>query len=474
MVSTLPPSLARPPFYKRLPPFQRGPKPKRRTELGLLLFGGVIVVCLYVIASLGTTSHIPPHLGPFLGVLLSLSIVGHLANRWLAPNANPVVLPLAELLNGIGYVVIARWDPGFASAQAGWSALGIVFYVATLLVIRRSRDLDRYRYLLLLLAVVLMLLPLVPHIGLEIYGARLWAHIGHLQFQPVEIAKILLCVFFASYFADKKELLSIPTARFGNRLIVDPRPLIPILLAWGFAMVVIGAENDIGFALLIFTLFIALLWISAGRARYLVFGLVLFAGGVIIATQLGQHTHLFSQFHVRVSTWLDPWKTSQSGGFDLVQSWYSLGAGGVGGVGLGLGHNPFVHVAPITSDFIFVGIGEELGLMGATAVVFGFLLLCGAGLRIAQTARSDFSRLMAVGLTILIGFQAFFIMAGITRLLPLTGITLPFMAYGGSSLVSNYIVIALLMRISEEGSSTPDERRIGVKQPGEQSFQIAT
>jgi cell division protein FtsW (lipid II flippase) len=325
----------------------------------------------------------------------------------------------------------------------------------------------------LLLAVILILMPLVPHVGLKINGARLWAHIGHLQFQPVEIAKILLCVFFASYFADKKELLSIPTARLGNRLVIDPRPLIPILLAWGFAMVVIGAENDIGFAALIFTLFIALLWISAGRARYLVFGLVLFVAGVVLATELGQHSHLFSQFHERVSIWLNPWTTCSGNGFQLCQSWYSLGAGGVGGVGIGLGHTP-LNSTFMTSDLIFVAIGQELGLMGASAVVFGFLLLTGAGLRIAQSARSDFSRLVATGLTILVGFQAFFIMAGVTRLLPLTGITLPFMAYGGSSLVSNYIVIALLMRISEEGSVTPDERRLGVTQPGEQPFFVAT
>jgi len=470
-VTTIP-SLARPPFYRRLPPYQTGPKPKRRTELGLLLFGSVIVVCMYVLASLGTSSRIPPHLGPFLGVVLSLSIVGHLANRWLTPNANPVVLPIAALLNGLGYVVIARWDPHFASAQAGWSALGIALYIATLLVIRRSRDLDRYRYVLLLLAALLILAPLVPHLGLKIYGARLWVHLGHLQFQPVEIAKILLCIFFASYFADKKELLSIPTARFGNRLVVDPRPLIPILLAWGFAMLVIGAENDLGFALLIFTLFIALLWISAGRARYLAFGLVLFVGGVVIVADVGQHSHLFGQFHERVSIWFDPWSTPNGNGYQLVQSWYSLGAGGVGGVGIGLGHTPLGAVF-MTSDLIFVAIGQELGLMGASAVVIGFLLLVGAGLHIAQTARSDFSRLVATGLTILIGFQAFFIMAGVTRLLPLTGITLPFMAYGGSSLVSNYVIIALLMRVSEEGSSTPDERRLGVKQPGEQAFLVA-
>ncbi len=468
--------------YHSIPRYQLGPKPKRRTELGLLVFGWVIITALYVLASLGHTSKIPPHIGPFLGVLLALTVVAHVANRWLVPNAHPVVLPIIVLLNGIGYVVIARWAPRYASAQAGWTGLGVILYVVTLLLVRRTRDLDRYRYLLLLGAGIFILAPLIPRFGESINGARLWVHIGSLLFQPVEIAKILLCVFFASYFAEKKELLTIPTARLGNRLVLDPRPLIPILAAWGFAMLVIAKENDIGFALLIFTLFIALLWITTGRIGYLVFGLLLFAVGTFVTA------HLFGQFNQRVTLWLDPWShTSISpactaipktlaclngAGDQLASGWYALGLGGVGGVGLGLGHG--LTIFGLTSDMIFAAVGWELGLMGTAAVVIAFLLLVGTGLRIAQTARSDFARLIAVGLTVLLGLQAFFIMAGVTRLLPLTGITLPFMAYGGSSLVTNYVLVALLMRVSEEGSSTPAERSSGIKQPGERAFTRAT
>jgi cell division protein FtsW (lipid II flippase) len=479
---------APPARYTRIPRYRFGPKPKRRTELGLLMFSWVIITALYVLASLGRTSKIPPHIGPFLAVLFILTVVLHLANRWLVPNAHPIVVPVVVLLNGIGYVVIARYQPAYASAQAGWTAISVFLYIATLLVVRRTRDLDRYRYLLLFIGGALILSPLVPHVGVEIYGVRLWVKIGSLQFQPVEIAKILLCIFFASYFAEKKELLSIPTARLGNRLVLDPRPLIPILAAFGFAMLVIAKENDIGFALLIFTLFIVLLWITTGRIAYIVFGLLLFAVGTFVAA------HLFGQFHTRVTVWLDPWSYTSTqaicqgtnqpaaclSGDQLANGWYAMGLGGVGGVGLGLGQACSVSgctglfIYALTSDMIFATIGYQLGLMGTAAVALAFLLLVGTGLRIAQTARSDFARLVAVGLTTLIGFQAFFIMAGVTRLLPLTGITLPFMAYGGSSLITNYVLIALLMRVSEEGSSTPAERSSGTAQPGERAFTPAS
>ena len=457
---------------RRLPRFAWGAKSRRRTELGLLLFGDVVVVACYVLVSLGKTAHVPAHVGPFLGILLGLTLLAHLANRWLVPNANPVILPITALLNGIGYVMIARWDPGEAKAQAGWTAIGVVLYILTLLWIQHSRDLDRYRYLLLLAGVALVLAPLIPHFGESINGARLWVHVGAKTFQPVEVAKICLCIFFASYFAEKKELLSIATARIGNRLVIDPGPLIPVVLAWAFVMLVIGAEKDIGFALLIFALFVGLLWISTGRIGYLVFGLVLFAAGAFVAS------HLLGQVAERISIWLDPWKSASGNGFQLVQAWFALGNGGVGGVGLGMGHAGVASVGggfvpEITSDMIFVAIGEELGLMGTSVVVIAFLLLVGSGLRIAQAARSDFSRLVATGLTLLIGLQAFFIMAGIVRILPLTGITLPFMAYGGSSLIANYVLVALLMRISEEGATVSAEQPSGVPQPGEAAFVVA-
>jgi cell division protein FtsW (lipid II flippase) len=444
-----------------LPRYERGPKPKRRTELGLLVYGSLLVSALYVIAEEGAKSKIPPHIGYFLGILLGLALVAHLANRWLVPQANAVILPLAVLLNGIGYVVIARWNPPYAKAQAGWAALGVVLYVLTMLVVRFSRDLERYRYLLLLIAGIFLVAPLFFS---PIQGARLWIHWGNHLFQPIEFAKILLCIFFASYFASNKEMLAIPTARLGNRLVLDPRPLIPILVAWGAAMVIIGLEDDIGFAALLFALFIGLLWISTGRIGYLLFGFVLFAVGAIVAA------HLFSQVHVRVNEWRDPWATATNPnelGVQLRLTWFGLGSGGIGGTGLG--QDLYAgNIPELTSDMIFGAIGIEMGLIGAAAVAFAYTLFVGAGLRIAQTARSDFSRLMATGLTIILGVQAFIIMAGVVRILPFTGITLPFVAYGGSSLLANYVLIALLMRISDEGAQKQQaDIDSGIHQPGE-------
>jgi cell division protein FtsW (lipid II flippase) len=439
-----------------LPRYEFGPKPKRRTEFVLLMFGSGIVVALYIITSLGQNSKIPADISPFLGIVLGLALAAHMANRWLVPDANAVVLPVAALLNGVGYVVIARWNHvhpyiGEARNQALWTAIGVGAYVFTLLVVRHSRDLERYRYLLLLLAGVLLVLPL----GFSpINGARLWVHFGSIRFQPVELSKILLCIFFASYFAENKELLTIPTAQIGNRLYLDPRPLLPIIVAWGAAMAIIGLEDDIGFAALLFVLFIGMLWVATGRVGYLVLGLVLFGIGAFIAA------HYFGQVHVRIEAWQNPWQTAtnyNNGGYQLRQAWFSMGTGGVGGTGLGLDSFTGLYVPELTSDMIFAAIGTELGLVGATAVVLAFVLLVGAGFRIAQAARSDFSRLMATGLTLILGFQAFFIMAGVVRLLPFTGVTLPFVAYGGSSLVSNYILIALLLRISDEGAKQQRE-----------------
>ncbi len=380
--------------------------------------------------------------------MLGLALVAHVANRWLAPDANAVILPLAALLNGIGYVVIARWSPGQAKGQAAWATLGVILYVLTLLVVRYSRDLERYRYLLLLLAGILLVAPLFFS---PIYGARLWIHFGSISFQPVEFAKILLCIFFASYFAENKELLSIPTAQIGNRLFLDPRPLLPILVAWGAAMAIIGLEDDIGFAALLFVLFIGMLWVATGRVGYLVLGLVLFGIGAFIAA------HYFGQVHYRVAEWQNPWPQAPAyGNSQLSEAWFSMGTGGVGGTGLGFDH--FAGQIPeLTSDMIFAGIATEMGMIGALSVVVAFVLLVGAGFRIAQTARSDFSRLMATGLTLIIGFQAFFIMAGVVRILPFTGVTLPFVAYGGSSLLANYVLIALLLRISDEGAKAQYE-----------------
>lgn len=434
-----------------------GPNPRRRTELGLLILSSLIIVAAYVLAVAGTTAKIPADLGPFLAIVLGLALAAHVANRVYAPDANPVLLPLVTLLNGLGYVMIARiGPPHFATAQAGWTAVGVGAYILTLMVVRRSRDLDRYRYLLLLAAVVFMLSPLIPHLGLPVSTTgttvKLWVHIGPISGQPVELAKLALCIFFASYFAEKRELLSVPTYRLGNRLVLDPRPLGPILVAWGFAMLVLGAEGDIGFALLIFVLFISMLWLATGRGMYVVVGLLLFAVGAFVAS------HLFNQVDARVANWLHPASRFNivGGSGQLLEGLYGMGTGGLTGTGLGFGllGNSLPHhviIPEVNSDYIFAAFGTEMGLLGTTVILFAFTLIVGAGMRIAQTARSEFAKLLAAGLTVIIGMQAFFIMAGIVRLLPLTGITLPFMAYGGSSLVANYVLIALLMRTSDEG-----------------------
>lgn len=425
------------------------------------MFAAAITVALYVVAEIGAKNKIPPHVGPILAVILGMALVAHLANRWLVPNASAVILPIAALLNGIGYVVIVRWNPPAAKAQATWAVVGIAFYVGTLLIARHSRDLDRYRYLLLLVAVLLLIAPLIPHIGTPITTTRLWVKFGPVEFQPVEIAKLLLVIFFASYFAENKEMLSIPTARVGNRLFLDPRPLVPILLFWAFAMGIIALEDDIGFAMLIFTMFVVLLWVTTGRWTYILFSIGLFVIGAFFAA------HEFHQVQTRVGQWLHAAATSQLGA-----GYFALGHGGI--VGSGLGTDKLAgNIPEITTDMIFVAIGDELGFVGAAAVVLAFVLLVGAGLRVAQAARSDFSRLVAVGLTTIVGFQAFFIMAGVLRILPFTGITLPFVAYGGSSLVANYILIAVLMRVSEEGASSTTERAMGVTFPEETEFVVA-
>lgn len=432
---------------------RRGVKARRRTELGLLTAAAAIVVATYVLMILGNTSRVPTNLTPLLIAILALGGVTHLANRVFAPDANAIVMPVVFLLNGLGYVMISRIDLGtgkhYAPLQAAWTAAGVAAYVITLFAVRRSRDLDRYRYLLLAVGAILLLLPLVPGLGANIYGARLWIQIGSFEFQPVELAKILLCIFFASYFADKRELLTIPTARFGNRLVLDPRPLVPIVLAWAFAILIMTLEHDIGFSALLFALFIGLLWVTTGRTGYLVLGLILFGVGAYLTSKY------LAQTHIRIEDWLNPWPLANGSGGQLVKSWYAMGSGGVAGSGLGLGFGAYT-IANVRSDFIFAVIGEEMGLLGSTMVVVAFLLLVGAGLRIAQSARSEFAKLVATGLTLIIGFQAFFIIGGIVRLLPLTGITLPFVSYGGSALIANYVLVALLMRISDEGSASVD------------------
>jgi len=412
----------------------------------------------------------------FIGLYGAFAQARQLAKRFLAPEADPVIMPIVLVLNGLGFVMIYRLDasPQIAADapwhyQATWTVLGIAAYIFTLLTVRRSRDLERYRYLLMFAALGLLVLPLAPYLGrtpeAELNGVKLWIRLGPVTFQPVEVAKLLLVIFFASYFVEKREMLSLSTRRFGNRLLPDLRPIGPIAVAWVVSVLVILLEHDIGFSLLLFVMFIAMLWVATGRWTYVLGGLVAFVAGTYLAAHLPVTRSLIDQ---RLSAWINPWAHYNSYGYQPVQGEFALGRGGLYGSGLGLGVPYNIPVA--YSDFIFAAIGEELGLLGTTAVVTGFLLLVGAGMRAAIRARSEFSQLAAVGLTSILGFQSFFIMAGVVRLLPLTGVSLPFVGYGGSSLLANYVLVALLIRISDEGAApagfpvTPGHRATRMQQ----------
>jgi cell division protein FtsW (lipid II flippase) len=423
---------------------------RRRTELGLVIFAVLITGGLYAVASLGRTADLPADIVPFLGLVMALFIAAHLAMRRLAPGADGLLLPLAALLNGIGYVFIARLDEvaktpkGYAAAQAGWTVIGIGAFIGTLLIVRKARDLQRYRYTFLLLGIALLMLPLVPGVGQQINGARIWVKLGPLSFQPGEFAKVVLALFFASYLVEKRELLGMATFPKFRPMLPDLKHLGPVLVAWGFTILIMTAESDLGSALLFFALFMLLVWVATERSAYLAVGTVMFGSASYFAY------HHIPHVTTRVDTWLNPWKDASDKGFQVIQSWFAMAWGGVAGTGIGLGNPDRIPV--VYTDFIFAAIGEELGFLGTVAVISCFVLLVGCGLRIAVRADAPFEKLLAAGLTILIGVQSFIIMAGVTRLLPLTGVTLPFVSYGGSSLVANYVLLALLVRISDDSA----------------------
>ena len=430
---------------------------RRNTELGLIVLAVLIIGVAYMLASLGRHTTIPANVVPFLGVLVGLLLAAHVANRRLAPSADSLLLPLAALLNGVGYVVIARLDDQFAAKQAGWTAVGIGAYVATLFFVREVRSLRRLGFTMGLVGAVLLLLPMVRGLGKDVNGARIWIAVGPFTVQPAEFAKIAFALFFAAYLVDRREILRQATFKVGPFHTPDPRHLLPVLIAWGFALVIMVFQKDLGSALLFFLLFMVLLWIATGRPAYPLVGLTMFG-----AAAYGAWTQ-FPHVQSRVEGWLDPWQDplGRCCG-QVVQGTFSLAWGGVSGTGLGLGDPSKVSFAE--TDFIFTAIGEELGLLGATAVLAAFLLIFGSGLRIASTARDPYYKLLAAGLSALMALQAFVIVGGILRVLPLTGVTLPFVSYGGSSLISNYIVIALLVRISDESATVSRRSMPGLGQ----------
>ena len=406
----------------------------------------------YTLVSLGKTATVPTNIRPFVGVVTALLISAHIATRRYARFADATILSIAAVLNGIGYVFIVRLRPDLANKQAAWTGVGIGCYIATILIVREAKRLQYARYTFFFAGIALLLAPLLPGIGYERNGSRIWARLGPITFQPGEVAKLTLALFFASYLVEKRELLAVAGRRIFGVHIPEFRHLGPILLAWGFSIAVMVAEKDLGSSLLFFTLFVSMLWVATGRTAFLGLGAAMFAAGATAAYQL------FGHVQTRVTTWLDPWSYASGSGYQLVQSAFAFGSGGIAGTGLAQGRP--TRIPASYNDFIIAAIGEELGLFGTTAVLLCFLLLVGAGLRIALRADTAFDKLLAVGLTTILGMQTFIIVGGVTRLVPLTGVTLPFVSYGGSSLVVNYILLALLARISHDSNA-----RLGEPEP---------
>ena len=373
-----------------------------------------------------------------------------MALRFALPYSDPFLLPVGALLTAIGLTMIYRIDPNLALRQGLWVVVGVVAFAAIVLFLRDYRALDRYKYLLGLTALLLLVLPAIPHFGRTINGANLWVGVGGLVFQPGEFAKILLVVFLAGYLRDNREMLSIGSGRWG---FPSPKHFGPLLVIWGGAMLVLFQTNDLGGGLLYFSIFLAMLWVATARWPYVAVGLGLFAVGAY-----GLY-HVVPHVRDRVTIWLDcSWSFSNAcpvfdQGYQLAQSIYAISGGGFFGQGLGRGvlltGDGHPYIPYLQTDFIFAAIAQELGLAGAAGLILVYVVFCYRGFRIALQAADGFSKLLAVGLTAALGIQAFIIMAGVSGLIPLTGITLPFVSYGGSSIVANFIALALLLMVSD-------------------------
>ncbi|MGH2748008.1 MAG: FtsW/RodA/SpoVE family cell cycle protein [Actinomycetota bacterium] len=423
---------------------------RRNHELSLLLLALIVGLGAVALAALARSMDRLSAATPLMVLIAFVYIAAHVVVRKIAPQADHLILPLVAILNAVGLAAIYRLDPeGFGATQVVWTAFGVALFVATLLFFRDYRVLARYKYILGFAGVGLLLLPMTP-LGETINGARLWIQIGSFQFQPGELAKVALVIFFAAYLAERKELLAVATRRVLGIHIPDIKHFGPLLVMWGLSLAVMFYEKDLGSSLLFFSIFLVMLYMATGRFVYTAFGFVLFGAGAFIGYQT------FSHVQTRVVVWLDLFSKPRllgDEGFQLAQSLFALSTGGLFGTGLGQGRPDLIPAAH--TDFIFSVIGEELGLLGTAAILISFILLIGRGFRIALEARSDFGQLLAAGLTTILGIQTFIILAGVTRLLPLTGVTLPFMSYGGSSLLSNFILIALLVRISDQTAREP-------------------
>ena len=429
---------------------------RRNVELLLLViaWGIGVLGTLQVVWATGETAG--NSLWVNAAVVGALALAMHIVVRWKAKYADPVLLPVATLLTMLGLTMIYRIDVAAAAraalngnpaptpdvySQLTWFTVAVILFVSVLFLLRDHRVLQRYTYTLGLVGLILLVLPLAPIIGTTVNGATLWIRVGDFSFQPAELAKILLTVFFAGYLVEKRDSLALVRTKFLGMGIPRLKDLGPILIAWLVSLAVLVFETDLGTSLLFFGLFVTMLYIATQRRSWLILGGLLFVAGAALAYLLFGHVRL------RVQVWLDPWPYADDQGYQIVQSLFGLANGGILGAGLGQG---FPNLVPFAStDFIVAALGEELGVTGLIAILLLYAILIERGLRTAVSVRDSFGQLLAAGLSITLALQVFVIIGGVTRLIPLTGLTTPFLSYGGSSLIANWIIVALLLRISD-------------------------
>lgn len=417
---------------------------RRGAELVLLLLSLVVGVGGYAAVGLGMEGEVPADIVGYGGWLAALVLACHVVIRRTAPYADPVLLPIVSALNGLGLAMIYRIDQAnggtLAAQQLTWMSVGVVLFVVVLIGLGDHRRLQSFTYTSGLAAIVLLLLPLVPGIGTEIRGARIWISVAGFSLQPGEIAKVLLVIAFAGYLVLHRDALALAGRRL---LFIDlprGRDLGPILGMWLISLGILVFQRDLGSSLLFFGLFLVMLYIATERPGWIVVGGVLFLAGAAMAYQL------FGHVRTRVLVWLDPF--DYDSGYQIIQAMYGMAWGGLIGRGWGLGDPMQTPVRE--SDFIVAALGEELGLTGIIAIILLYALMVERGLRAALVCRDAFGKLVASGLALVLALQVFVIIGGVTKLIPLTGLTTPFLSYGGSSLVANWVIVALLLRISDQ------------------------
>ncbi|WP_110180875.1 FtsW/RodA/SpoVE family cell cycle protein [Nocardioides solisilvae] len=433
---------------------------RRGAELFLLVLALAVGIGAYAAVGLGVDGEVPVDIVGYGGWLAALVLVAHFTLRFAAPYADPVLLPVVAALNGLGLAVIHRLDLAkeaagkphdYAQQQLIWMTLGVALFVGTVALVRDHRVLQRFTYTSGLGAVVLLLLPLVPGLGYRNFGAQIWIRVGPFSFQPGELAKVLLVVAVAGYLVLHRDALALAGRRLLFLDLPRGRDLGPILMMWGLSLGILVFQRDLGSSLLFFGLFLVMLYVATERAGWPVVGLLLFSAGALAAYQL------FGHVRNRVNIWLDPmaYIDQTPGSGQLVEGLFGMGWGGLIGRGFGEGRPDRIPVAE--SDFIIAAIGEELGLTGVMAVLLLYGLIVERALRTALICRDGFGKLVATGLAAVFALQVFVVVGGVTGLIPLTGLTTPFLSYGGSSLVANWVIIALVARISDQARRPPPD-----------------